>query len=124
MEPWTTGERAAFADRLRQARHAKGMTLVQVAAMFDSTKQSVGHWETGRNMPSAEQIARLAAEYGVLVEWLMTGAKPHRFSAELLAELARLDDEAFRRLENGIRAGLDMPALPKPEPTKRQAKAA
>ena len=88
--------------------------------MFGTSKQTIGHWETGQNMPSAEQVARVADEYGESVEWLLFGRRATSFTAELQARLALVDDDALRRLENGLRSHFDMEPLAKQAPAKRR----
>jgi len=103
MDSWTPEQRQDFGQRLREERKRKGMTLVEVGAMFDTSKQTVNHWEAGRSMPSAEQVARLAVEYGASVDWLLYGKRTARFSPELGRCLAALDEEALRKFENSLR---------------------
>lgn len=55
---------AAFGRRLKAARVAAGKTQADVAAIFEIKPQAVGHWETGTNSPTAQQLAELAAEFG------------------------------------------------------------
>lgn len=103
---------------------AKGLTLLQVGALFDTSKQTVGHWETGKNMPSAEQVARMAEEFNASVEWLLFGRNLPALSPELLTRLGALDTERLRQLENGLRGQLEMSPLPKPPSGKQRALAA
>ena len=121
MDEWTPEQRAAFGERLRESRKAKALTLVEVGVMFDTSKQTVNHWEAGRNMPSAEQVARLAEEYGCSVEWLLYGRQAPSLSMELLRHLASADAETRRKLENSMRSHFDLPPLlsRKPTPGKR-----
>lgn len=114
MEAWTAVEKEAFGARLRAARQAKGMTLVEVGAMFDTSKQTVQHWEAGRNMPSAEQVARLAREYGRSLEALVYGVSSSALSDDLMSRLAQADEETRRRLENMLRGHFDLEPLPRP----------
>lgn len=103
MDTWTPEQRQSFGNRLRDERKRKGMTLVEVGAMFDTSKQTVNHWEAGRSMPSAEQVARLAEEYGSSVEWLLYGRRTASFSPELMRALAGLEVDALRKFENSLR---------------------
>ncbi|MFY7913564.1 MAG: helix-turn-helix domain-containing protein [Rubrivivax sp.] len=119
MDEWTPQQRAEFGERLREARKAKGMTLVEAGAVFDTSKQTINHWEAGRNMPSAEQVARLAEEYGCSVEWLLYGRQAAIFSIELLRHLAQADTETLRRLENSLRGHFDLSPLTKPSSGKQ-----
>ena len=120
MEEWNSEQRQAFGARLQQARKAKGMTLVEVGVMFDTSKQTVSHWETGRNMPSAEQVARMADEFATSVEWLLFARRPAVFSPELQARLSAQDQADFLRIENQLRVMLDLPLLQE-APNKAQS---
>jgi transcriptional regulator with XRE-family HTH domain len=111
MDPWTDQDRAAFGKRLRDARISKALSQPDVAAMFDATKQSVSSWEKGRNLPTAEDVARLADEFGVSVEWLLFGVQTQALSMDLRKRLVSMDADSLRRIENGLRAQLDMPLL-------------
>lgn len=42
-----------------------------VAAQLQITRQTYSHYETGRIMPSAVKLYRLAKLYGIPVEWLL-----------------------------------------------------
>lgn len=45
-----------FADKLRDARVAKGYTQEQLAEKLGVTRQSVSKWESGQGMPEAETL--------------------------------------------------------------------
>lgn len=49
-----------FADRLKQARKAKGYSQKEVSRLLGVTQQAVGKWETGRSTPDPQTVARLA----------------------------------------------------------------
>lgn len=123
MEEWDEKRRQEFGERLKAGRLAKGMTLDDVGAMFEVLKQTVSSWEKGRNMPNAEVVARLAAEFEMPCEWILLGVRAEPFSLALRARLLELPPDDLRRIENGIRGQLEMPPLPKaverPERTKR-----
>lgn len=70
-----------FAERLRAARAAAGLTQSAVANAFGYTSQTIANWERERTEPCATDLARLAALYRVTADWLLTGRPrlPHRF---------------------------------------------
>lgn len=76
VERWSVSEQQEFGERLKAARTSKGMTLADVGELFDTSKQTVHAWEKGRNMPTAEHVAVMAATYGEPVEWLLYGRRP------------------------------------------------
>lgn len=116
MNEWTVEERRQFGKRLRDARLQKKMSQTEVAAIFGLEKQAVSHWEQGRNLPSAERLDVLAKHLQFSLDFVVCN-KPspvQRLTDELLAALARLDEEAVRRIENTVRGSLDMLPLMKP----------
>lgn len=69
-------ERKALGRRLASARNLAGFTIDQTAkAMTDRghpiTKQAVGHWETGKNVPDALWLRRLAKLYSTTLDALV-----------------------------------------------------
>lgn len=76
MDGWTPEDRRRFGKRLAEAREAKGLLQADIGAMFGKLKQTVSSWERGLNLPNAEEVARLADEFGVPVDWLLTGQRP------------------------------------------------
>lgn len=56
-------QRAALGRRLKAAREKAGLTQDQIADRFAINKATVSAWETGRGLPDALRLARLAAIY-------------------------------------------------------------
>jgi transcriptional regulator with XRE-family HTH domain len=68
-------ERKALGKRLASARNLAGYTIEAAAkALADRgyliSKQGVGHWETGKNVPDALWMRRLAKLYGTTLDAL------------------------------------------------------
>jgi len=85
----------ALGRRLRQARHAAGLRLVDLE--FDGCSIGyVSHLENGKRVPSLQVVRELATRLGVREAWLAHGeAGEHPTAASLLVEgevAARLDD--------------------------------
>lgn len=55
-------------DLLRGARDASGLTRQDVAATIDRSLSAIQSWERGWSEPTATDVARLAAIYGVQIE--------------------------------------------------------
>ncbi len=51
---------AGFGQRLRDARNAAGLTLVQFAEKIDTSFQAVARFETGACLPSVPVLCRIA----------------------------------------------------------------
>lgn len=57
-------------DRLRQARKDNKMTLAQLGKLVGVTGGAVTAWESGRNIPDAVMLTKLAAALNVTLNWL------------------------------------------------------
>lgn len=69
-------ERGGLGKRLAAARKLAGYTLDEAAAAlrakdYPITKAALGHWETGRNLPDALWLRRLAKLYGTTLDSLV-----------------------------------------------------
>lgn len=69
-------ERRALGRRLASARNLAGYTIDETAQAltgrgYSITKQAVGHWETGKNVPDALWLRRLAKLYGTTLDALV-----------------------------------------------------
>jgi phage repressor protein C with HTH and peptisase S24 domain len=81
-----------FGRALREARKAKGMTLVQVAQALGVTYPAVQQWEAGKTAPSTENLRALA---GLLQFDPFTGGRTGTPAAEGLVpnvDLTRAED--------------------------------
>ena len=54
-----------FAPRLKEAREARGMSLSDLAAKIDTSRQVLSRYELGKLFPRAETIAKLASALNV-----------------------------------------------------------
>lgn len=69
-------DRKALGKRLSAARTLKALTIEAAARQLTAlgypiTKQALGHWETGRNVPDALWLRRLAKLYGTTLDALV-----------------------------------------------------
>ena len=64
-----------FGKRLKEARQAKGLTLIQaeIATGIDSTKLS--RIENNKRQPTIEDLGILAQTYEVSLDWLFGNVK-------------------------------------------------
>lgn len=65
-----------FADRLREARVAAGMTQEQLGFALGITKSSVSAWENGRETPSFRMLPELRRQLGRSLDELICGVAP------------------------------------------------
>lgn len=68
-------ERKALGKRLSASRNLAGLTIDGAAKKlteigYPLTKQALGHWETGRNVPDAIWLRRLAKLYNTTMDAL------------------------------------------------------
>ena len=60
-----------FCQRLRALRQDKNMTIAQIAAEFEVTKQSVSRWELGDRIPTLDKAATIADYFDVSLDYLV-----------------------------------------------------
>lgn len=70
-----------FADRLREARVAAGMTQKQLGFELGITKSSVSAWENNRETPSFRMLSELRRLLGRSLDELICGLQPTEASA-------------------------------------------
>lgn len=92
--------RSAIAARLRSAREHAGLSQGQAAKLLGVQRPTISEIEAGRRRVPAEELAKLAAIYGVSVSWL-TDEQPEvpDPGVELAArELTKLKKEDLDRV--------------------------
>lgn len=104
MPPDTDPPDDGVAQRLREARRAKGLTQAQVAKHLGVSRRAVSEWETGIRLPHVA-IPGLAALYDVTTTFLLYGVEPAS------AELQALRDDV-QSLATAVKSlGSDLAAL-------------
>ena len=63
---------SALALKLRRLRKERGETIEQTAASIGTRPSKLLKWETDKELPSMEQIAMLAAHFGISKEELLS----------------------------------------------------
>ena len=89
-----------MAQRIKELRKEKGLTLEQVADIVGVGKSTVRKWETGMiaNM-KRDKIASLAKALGTTPEYLMGWEKKEKNTSEpKLTDVEKLALELFRRI--------------------------
>lgn len=116
-----------FADRLREARVAAGLTQEQLGFALGVTKSSVSAWENGRETPSFRLLPKLRSVLNRSLDELVCGVggravaeKSAEYVADQPADGARNNKERallqrFRNLSASRRAALLELALPRDE---------
>lgn len=78
--------------RIAALRKAAGWNQAELARRLQISPSAVGMYEQGRREPSAQMLVALAREFGVSLDYLMTGApRP--------GEGDRVEDMLLRRIE-------------------------
>jgi transcriptional regulator with XRE-family HTH domain len=62
---------ATLGDRIREAREARKLTQVALAARLETTQGVVSMWETGARQPTIKGLASLATALDVTTDWLL-----------------------------------------------------
>lgn len=60
-----------FRDNIVRLRKSRGLTQVGFAKALHVTQSAVSHWESGRSIPDAIQMSRIAEYFGVTVDDLI-----------------------------------------------------
>ena len=68
--------RKGIADRLKEAREAKGLSQAQLAELVPTSRAAVGQWEIGHTSPSVATLAAVADILGVEASWLAYNVDP------------------------------------------------
>ena len=64
----------SLAETLRRLRTEKGLTQQQLASQLYVDRSSVAHWESGRRVPDAMLLSRIAAALDADVSLLLSAA--------------------------------------------------
>ncbi len=63
--------RALFAERLKELRTEKNMGQNALAKALKLSNASVSYWETGKQVPSAEAVYKIAQFFNVSADFLL-----------------------------------------------------
>lgn len=66
----------SMANRLHHLRRKHHLSQEQVAELVNTTRQTISQWETGKSVPSLENLNILARHYGVTLDYLVNGVEP------------------------------------------------
>lgn len=66
----------SFADRLKDARRAAGLSQEELAEHLDVSRQAVGKWEQGQAYPEVEKLLSLCSVLNVSMDALMYDELP------------------------------------------------
>lgn len=85
-----------FAKRLKQEREAKGLSQKELGMLLGVTNRAVGLWETGRRVPDADTLMKLADIFDCTVDYLLgtTNLRKPQIDADLDPEMAEIFNRA------------------------------
>lgn len=86
-------------ERIAALRKAAGMSQAQLAGRLRISASAVGMYEQGRREPSAQLLVAIGREFGVTVDYLLTGAEGICRRDSLEHRLEECLRAADRRLE-------------------------
>lgn len=125
-------DRKGLGARLAAARNLASLTMEQAAQRltkkgYPISKQGIGHWESGRNVPDAIWLRRLAKLYGTTLDALVWDDALSMESIRFAAQFDGLDEKqqrAFRAMWLGYfeqsvsdaDAAEHLPPAPSPAP--------
>lgn len=99
-----------------------GLNQVDLARLVGVRQSAISNIEVGKRN-GLQSLQPIAKALGVRYEWLRTGEEPMLddapapvFSNDLLQRIQAMSPAEMRRLENQLRAAVDMNPLPRLEP--------
>ena len=58
-------------DRFKEQRLKSGVNQVELAKIFNVSKQTISNWESGKRKPDTDTIFKLANFFGVTTDYLL-----------------------------------------------------
>lgn len=78
-----------FSERLRTTREAKNLSQTALAERCGLQPSAISHFETGRRLPSFDNLKRLADALGVTIDYLLGRSDEMRSSGTQSQEFFR-----------------------------------
>jgi len=97
-------ERKALGQRLAAVRHIKGWKQEFVAEQMGMTKAALSAWETGRNLPDALALRRLAELYGIGADAILWENGLSKEALMVAAKFDSLNDRQRKTFETLVLA--------------------
>ncbi len=76
-----------FGERFKNLRTNKGLNQVEIAKVFDVTKQCVSNWENENIMPSVDMLVKIADYFNVSADYLLGLSENYALKTDGLTEL-------------------------------------
>lgn len=86
--------------RLRELVEQNGITFESLADAIGTTRQTVGNWQTGKTVPDAISLRKIAGFFGVTTDYLLglTDARTAEKDLRSAVDIAGLSESAVQRL--------------------------
>lgn len=87
-------------SRLRELIEQSGVTFEALADSIGTTRQTVGNWQTGKTIPDAISLRKIAGFFGVTTDYLLglTDARTAEKDLRSAVDIAGLSESAVQRL--------------------------
>lgn len=90
----------SIAERIKEARNAKGMTQTELGKAIGQTAGAVTNYEKGTREPNIHKIKEIAAALGVSSDWLLETEYANKAQEdELISDSHKLRDEKMTMLD-------------------------
>jgi len=92
-------------SKISQLRKEKNWSQGDLAQRLDASREIIGKYERGENLPSIEMVAKMAKEFGVTVDFLIgegENAALDKDTVNRINDIQRMDGETRNILFNVI----------------------
>jgi transcriptional regulator with XRE-family HTH domain len=86
-------DKLLFADRLKKAREASGMSQQLMAERIGVKKSTVAGWESGERQPRGNRMQMIASLLNVPLLWLLGGSQQVPASANSASDPGKLQQK-------------------------------
>lgn len=74
-------------DRIRELRHSRSLSQVQLARQLHVSKQTISNWENNNVPPSINTLIRIATFFDVSTDYLLEFNNERNLNVEGLSDL-------------------------------------
>ncbi|WP_206921877.1 helix-turn-helix domain-containing protein [Alicyclobacillus suci] len=110
---------ASFGARLRELRTKSSLTQEELGKKFQISPSTIGMYERDEREPSLDLLQRLAAFFGVTIDYLVSGKEPH-IDPDLGLDISDLSPEEIEFLNELKEEVAFKDFLKDPEEKKRE----
>jgi len=92
-------------NKISQLRKEKNWSQGDLAGRLDASREIIGKYERGENLPSIEMVAKMAKEFGVTVDFLIGEGENASFDKDTvnrINDIQKMDEQTKSVLFNVI----------------------